>query len=988
MRLFLMAAAALFMGAVSCVGALAQGSVGQAGPVIVGDGACWVQNGYIMDCGTAAGGGPGVGLGQFLEQTRSRSQAPAQNNGFGQGPFQNVGPGIFGTNSCDYAGSPQSPAGSYYLCWDPDTVAGGTAGGVLAYGTVGVAPPLPFQICVNGQCLQIPFTGQGGGNVVGLSPSVVNQGVCFQNTIGTLIGTCAGIDTNTLNVQTTNYTIQTSDCGKTVQMGNGSGGQLTVTLPAATSLSFATSCSITVKNADTTHGKVLVGFPAGMTAQGLLMPLQGVTVKVINNQWEVITNPGRWKAPLNTVLYVDINNGNDNNDCLSAGTACLTNNFAFRTYIKDYMDLTGDSSFGAPNPSGSANVFVQLVDNGSGGVPSGPCFDLVHLAFDGVGREGRAGIVLQGNASAPGNTIICSASGANIGVYNNGTLEVRNLTIGIAGASSSSYNGFEAADSSTIRLEGGVTINSVITSMFSVYDNSVISLDSAGLTLAGSAGFAVEVHEGGVMNFNEFAVAISGTNTFSQAFFGIEGWGEINATAVTWSGPNPTGQKYQCNGVGFISTGTGNGASIPGTLIQNPSPGCQIDKLAGVQTNNPNVQTASYSDLPSDCGNTVIMSGGPFFNSLPAVSGFSTSCTIRVCNANANTSGQPGINLIGFPAPSLRHLYPQQCESVGVENGVWQAIDLPGRFRPQFTPTLYVDNAGNDNNDGLQPNSAGEAIQTEARCILLMQTEYDMGTQQPVCSFTGGQTFVAGVEITGPFVGTSVINFAGNGGVATLQTPAGIGATALFLSDFSPYVITSNITYSCVGGAAECFGIYMHQQTGVDLNAGTTIIGGGTQNVGINCDSACKVNQGADASGPMTLGGTFDVGIGGSLASVFAFNGGVNLANGTTVTTVVFSATRMSTMSYTGAINAGTGVTVGEVFQVDGNSTACIAALTTTGSFTGARQFQALNNSSLINTSATAIPGTVTGVTTTTGYAPGFAPDGTGGNTGVNARSC
>ncbi len=183
--------AALLWSAVPFI-AMAQGSVGQSGPVVPGDAAVWVQNGYVMDGGPASGGKQGIGLGQFLMQSRSANTAPSQANGFGLGPFQANGNGQYNSHACDYAGSPQSSAGSYYLCWDPDTVANGVAGGVLAYGSIGVAPPLPFQICTNGICLQLPFTGSGSGNVVGVPPTTIGQIACFENTIATLIGGCSG----------------------------------------------------------------------------------------------------------------------------------------------------------------------------------------------------------------------------------------------------------------------------------------------------------------------------------------------------------------------------------------------------------------------------------------------------------------------------------------------------------------------------------------------------------------------------------------------------------------------------------------------------------------------------------------------------------------------------------------------------------------------------------------------------------------------------
>jgi hypothetical protein len=193
LRLSWLLAALIYSPLLDATSALAQGAVGQVGPIVPGDPACWIQNGYVMDCGPASGGNQGLGIDQLLIQSRGGSTAPSMANGFGLGPFQNNGSGQFGSHFCDYAGSPQSQAGSYFLCFDPDTTANGISGGTISYGNIGVAPQLPLQICANGACVQFPFAGSGTGNVVsGSGTSVINQPVCFGNTTLTLIIACPG----------------------------------------------------------------------------------------------------------------------------------------------------------------------------------------------------------------------------------------------------------------------------------------------------------------------------------------------------------------------------------------------------------------------------------------------------------------------------------------------------------------------------------------------------------------------------------------------------------------------------------------------------------------------------------------------------------------------------------------------------------------------------------------------------------------------------
>lgn len=168
----------------------AQGAMQQVTPVVPGHTVEAVQNGLFADGGAAQGGPINTGISEIVVQSRQNGQAPSAANGFGKGPFQATGTGQYNSHDCKYAGSPQSPAGSYYLCLDSDTTANGVSGGVLSYGSIGVAPELPFQICTNGTCLQIPFSGTGSGNVVGVPPTTIGGATCFDNTIATLIQAC------------------------------------------------------------------------------------------------------------------------------------------------------------------------------------------------------------------------------------------------------------------------------------------------------------------------------------------------------------------------------------------------------------------------------------------------------------------------------------------------------------------------------------------------------------------------------------------------------------------------------------------------------------------------------------------------------------------------------------------------------------------------------------------------------------------------------
>jgi hypothetical protein len=128
------------------------------------------------------------------------------------------------------------------------------------------------------------------------------------------------------NIQTVNYTIQTSDCGKTVEYGTGATGLITATLPVVTG--FSEGCIVWVKNGDTAAGKKLSGFPTLFdNGQAMLWPGQAGAVQVVNGVWVNLARPGRWKLPGGTFnLFSDFTNGADTNDCLAsgAGRACKT----------------------------------------------------------------------------------------------------------------------------------------------------------------------------------------------------------------------------------------------------------------------------------------------------------------------------------------------------------------------------------------------------------------------------------------------------------------------------------------------------------------------------------------------------------------------------------------------------------------------------------------------------------------------------------------
>lgn len=380
---------------------------------------------------------------------------------------------------------------------------------------------------------------------------------------------------------------------------------------------------------------------------------------------------------------------------------------------------------------------------------------------------------------------------------------------------------------------------------------------------------------------------------------------------------------------------------------------------AGINANNTVTKTANYTIASGDCGKTVSGTGGPWTMTLPAVAGFAATCVVQVCNADANDNTHHAILLSGFPTPSFGRLWMQQCEEVAINNGAWIATKLPGRFRPGFTPTLYVDTGGSDSNDGLVSNAAANALLTVQKCWDLFKSEIELSTNagalQPVCSPTGGQTFTGGVNCVS-MGSTSVYFLIGNGGRAVLRNTA--GNVVVQQSDFCGYIILDNVNLDCTSAASHpCTGLFLHQQGGTDLSTsgftnGVTFTGANAADIGVQCDAQCRVNTGA----AITATGTF--------ASVFTLNQGssLNLSSGITVSASATIASLLilnsgTQAAYSGTITYGAGSTVSETFTLRGNGTyLCVGTMATSGVASG-RQWSVLNGAALMNLSATAVPG-------------------------------
>lgn len=169
-----------------------------------------------------------------------------------------------------------------------------------------------------------------------------------------------GVAANVLNTISLPYTVQTTDCGKTLQ-ATATG---TLTIPAVTG--FASNCIVKVVNTSTTTGVVLSGQPAPWGVE--LYPTQGGEIAIVNGAWASLAAPGLWTPPNVLTIYVDPNvtGTTPTTDGLSSGTAVsparaalmLANEiFAANNITLQYTDRVWTD-----------NPFVSIGYNGPGSV--------------------------------------------------------------------------------------------------------------------------------------------------------------------------------------------------------------------------------------------------------------------------------------------------------------------------------------------------------------------------------------------------------------------------------------------------------------------------------------------------------------------------------------------------------------------------------------------------------------------------------------------
>jgi hypothetical protein len=347
-----------------------------------------------------------------------------------------------------------------------------------------------------------------------------------------------------------------------------------------------------------------------------------------------------------------------------------------------------------------------------------------------------------------------------------------------------------------------------------------------------------------------------------------------------------------------------------------------------------NTVTANYTVATTDCEN-VIQAGtgtsGLFTVTLPAVTGFPTTCLITVKN---NDTGR-GKVLSGFPSSlGTTILWPQQQIQVRVVSGAWTVVSNPGRWQVTGAATLNVNHAsGTDTNNDCLGTGAG-ACATIANAIAIVQKQLDCRNGLNPTIQNAAETFTENVVFLGPACpGSPGINFTGD-----ISTPSNVvwqtSSTAMNVRDGAVAIVKG---FKFVGTGSGNFGLTTAQFGIADF--GNVEFGVFTNGYNVSCTQLGSMGVNA----PYTVSGNMGTGAHMLLSTACQINcigQVVTMPNGIT---------------FAQWINANQGATV---------QTSCTYTGAGTGGLSGSSKYSASTNAT-IQLNGTTLPGLNAGTATT-----------------------
>lgn len=430
-----------------------------------------------------------------------------------------------------------------------------------------------------------------------------------------------GVDTNVLRTIVGNDAIQTTDCGKTLQLGTGSIGLFNLTVPSVSG--FPATCVVFVTNGDTGRAKLISGL-SGLT-NNLLWQGQSFKAEIVNGAWVMTVAPGRLQLGASTLqLYVNGSTGSDtNNDCQSAVSPCQTINqaaivIAFDSFAYDFRattqvrinvcgttQSTDQLHFSGRYVGSEGNA--KVVVDGSCASGTGPIASLGTITggssytsgtytnvplTGGTGTLARATIVVSGgavtsvtltssglNTYTVGDTL--SASAANIGGTGSG-FSVPVATIQASWAINASDATISLHDGATLQVQnillqnGGGSCAAVFrgahliisnVSVFNCAGGAALFASNPGsyieggglLSLGGISSFVAQALTSGVVSWPSGVVAQNVNLVFTDFVFVSDGTVTFGGTTINTNSFTATGTRFVVAQVGFITTGLGDG---------------------------------------------------------------------------------------------------------------------------------------------------------------------------------------------------------------------------------------------------------------------------------------------------------------------------------------------------------------------------------------------------------------------------------------------
>lgn len=384
-------------------------------------------------------------------------------------------------------------------------------------------------------CASTAFVqGAIGGLVVGTSTITngTSGSYLYDNAgiLGEIPG--GGVPTNVLNTQTTNYTLATTDCGKRVQLGTGSTGFLTLSVPAVSG--FSSTCRVEVINGDTTRGKSFTGAGLPTNTPLLLLQQQAIEFSIINGVWTVTSFPGRLKLTPNATitLNTDFAAGNDANDGLGLGAGnALKTVEGCLSLIANYFDF---------NSTASPSKAICLMAAGSTDTNG------IHQAFHAfVGCNGGACVVIDGNTTGT----ISSA----VQFYFGSVIQLRRITLTSAG------NCLEVHWTAKVYILDLVTFGACVGTQILIGDGAGHVELSNSYTVSGSTAFPIQVSDGGSLK------AVPGITITISNSITITDWVLVASPAYV----NLQGATFNLGG--NVVTGAKTNVLLNGVVLQSTS---------------------------------------------------------------------------------------------------------------------------------------------------------------------------------------------------------------------------------------------------------------------------------------------------------------------------------------------------------------------------------------------------------------------------------